>query len=662
MHKNIILKVAIPTPLWQPFDYVPMESIDSSRLQPGVRVKVPFGRREVIGILFAITHHSSIASDKLKPIIEVLDEAPLVTASLLKLYEWASSYYHYPIGEVIVGSLPKLLRQGKAAVPQENLSAPVAQESRLPVNKEQRHAIDTIAHASGFQIFLLSGVTGSGKTEVYLNSIEAILAQKKQALVLVPEISLTPQTVERFQRRFSVPIALMHSHLSDKTRMQAWLQAAHGKAGIIIGTRSAIFTPLLNPGIIILDEEHDLSFKQQSGFRYSARDLAIVRGQTENIPVVLGSATPSLESIYNAKRNRYCLLKLTERAVQVALPEIKIVDLRNQQLTSGLSEALLQEIEERLNRREQVMLFLNRRGYAPTIMCHACGWVMTCEQCDAHLTLHYHPKCLYCHHCGATKPILKTCPQCRQSDLIHLGVGTEQLESVLTTHFPKAVIVRVDRDSTRKRGSMQDKLKQIHNEEADILIGTQMLAKGHHFQQLTFVAIVDVDNGFFSSDFRAIERMGQLFVQVSGRAGREKPGVVMMQTHHPDNPLLKILLEKGYLEFAEALLAEREAVRLPPFAYLALLRAEATDEKLSTRFLENVKQMLKHQQSSSIEIYGPVPATMERKAGKYRSQLLVQSLQRGALQKLLKSLLLELPRISMSKRVRWFLDVDPQEI
>lgn len=658
-----ILRVAVATPLWQSFDYLAINDVAVNQLQPGSRIKIPFGRREVVGVLLAVADRSTVPPEKLKPIIEILDDEPLIPATLLKLYQWASDYYHYPIGEVVVGTLPKSLREGKPAVITANTAA--ADEttpSHLELNGPQRDAINAITHATGFQTFLLAGVTGSGKTEVYLNCIDNVLTNNKQALVLVPEIALTPQTVARFRQRFNVPIELIHSNLTAKTRMQAWLKARRGDAAIIIGTRSAIFTPLLNPGMIILDEEHDPSFKQQSGFRYSARDLAVMRAQIENIPVILGSATPSLESLYNAQCQRYHLLRLPKRAGNIRPPDIKILDLRQQHLESGLSQSLLKTIATHLTQHGQVMLFLNRRGYAPTMMCHGCGWIVLCHRCDARLTLHQNPKRLRCHHCGTSKLPPRVCPACQHSELMSLGIGTEQLENALHTHFPHHNIVRIDRDSTRKKGSMNDKLQRIHDSQADILIGTQMLAKGHHFANLTLVAIVNADSGLFSADFRSLERMAQLLVQVAGRAGREKRGEVIVQTHHPTNPLLQLLLQKGYTEFALALLNERKLAAMPPFAHLALLRAEAVQSSLPMEFLQQVKQILDTQKNNLIQIYGPVPATMERKAGKYRSQLLLQSPQRAALHTALKPLMMQISTLPTTRRVRWSLDIDPQEI
>lgn len=662
MNKTMILRIAIATPLWKAFDYLPLQSTANENLMPGVRVRVPFGRRQVIGILLEVVTQSEVPLEKLKRIDEFIDKAPILTTSLLKFCRWASEYYHYPIGEVVLGALPKGLRQGKSVeLTTETTMCSPATRPNLQLNQYQQAAVDAIAQANGFQTFLLSGVTGSGKTEVYLHCIDAVLKKNQQALVLVPEIALTPQTVARFRERINAPVELIHSNLTDKTRMHAWLRAHYGTAAVIIGTRSAIFTSFLNLGIIILDEEHDPSFKQQSGFRYSARDLAVMRGRDGNIPVILGSATPSLESLYNVERRRYQLLTLPERAGEAKFPTVNLIDLRRQTLTAGISEALFTTMQEHLECGSQVMLFLNRRGYAPTLLCHHCGTMVQCRRCDARLTLHQKPYRLYCHHCGYSQAVPKVCPDCRQSELIDLGLGTEQLEEVLTAYFPNYPLVRVDRDSIRKKESMKNKLKSIHEGNAKILIGTQMLAKGHHFPNLTLVAVVDADMGLYSTDFRTLERMAQLLVQVSGRSGRDQQcGEVVIQTHHPDNALLNLLLQKGYIAFAKTLLKERKNAGLPPYSHWALLRAEAVQQALPLKFLEAAKQCIVN--SSQIQILGPVPAPMERKAGRYRGQLLLQATQRSALQSMLKPFVAALSQLDLARKVRWSLDVDPQEV
>lgn len=660
-----ILSVAVPSPLWQLFDYLPPPASDFSAWVPGIRVKVPFGHREVIGVLIKTGTNSTVPRSQLKSAIEMIDQKPLIHSSLLTFCQWASDYYHHPLGEVMMAALPKLLRQGKlvtsAALPS---SIPTTMTSHpIELNAAQQMAVDEMTKQKQFQVFLLAGVTGSGKTEVYLRCIAQVLSQQKQALVLVPEIALTPQMVDRFRERFSVPIVLLHSNLTDKARAQAWLQAQTGEAKIIIGTRSAILSSIPDLGIIILDEEHDASFKQQSGFRYSARDLAVRYAQLLKIPVILGSATPSLESLYNVENNRYRLITLPDRVGEAKSPVIKIINICKQPLVAGMSEVLFAAMDQHLAAGQQVLLFLNRRGFAPTLLCHHCGWMMLCRRCDARMTLHHYPKRLYCHHCGSSSAVPTVCPDCKQSELIDVGLGTERLEQALTQRYPQYKIVRIDRDSTRKKNSMQDKLQSIHDREANILIGTQMLAKGHHFPHLTLVAIVDADSGLFGADFRALERMGQLFVQVAGRAGRaEKPGEVILQTHHPEHPLLNLLLTQNYSHFADALLAERKTTALPPYAHLALLRAEAIQQQLPSEFLSAAKLYLAKNSKHPVKILGPIPSPMERKAGRYRYQLLFQAKKRNDLHHVLQQLMTFLSQVTKNSRVRWSLDVDPQEM
>jgi primosomal protein N' (replication factor Y) len=532
----------------------------------------------------------------------------------------------------------------------------------LQLNAEQEQAVLAIQASQGFQVFLLDGVTGSGKTEVYLQVIRDVIAKQKQVLVLVPEIGLTPQTIERFRERFSVPVIALHSKLGNKERLNGWLAVKSENAAILIGTRSAIFLPLANLGLIVIDEEHDLSFKQQDGFRYHARDLAVMRAHFQEIPIILGSATPSLETLHNAMQGRYQHLILPKRAGVALTPQFRVLDIRNLFLEEGLSPALLQEMTEHLNRGDQVMLFLNRRGYAPVYMCHTCGGVAKCKRCDARLTFHHEPKRLHCHHCDARRPIFSTCEECGTNGLQVIGLGTERLEIALQKHFPAISIARIDRDSTQRKGQMENLLEGIQCGAHQILIGTQMLAKGHHFPNVTLVGIIDADGGFFSSDFRALERMGQLLVQVSGRAGRvAKPGTVLIQTHHPEHPLLHQLLQESYQHFALSLLREREQAFLPPYGYMALFRAEAHHESQATQFLQEVKN-LALALGENIPLLGPVPAPMAKRAGRYRVQLLLQAKLRPVLHRHLKRLLIAIDKLPSKQLVRWSLDVDPLEM
>lgn len=735
--KVLALRVAIPTPLRRTFDYLPSKNIDPSTLLPGIRIRVPFGRRDVIGILLETGVEPSIDIKRLKPIKQVLDPQPLIPADVLKLLQWASQYYQYPVGETLQLALPVLLRQGEPATapgsdiwglaehalqiehktlqraPSQlalftllrekgrhchtaeldilyqnwrpvmkrlaekklvikssgscletmgaattNLSTP------LRLNADQQMAVDHISqHLHHFHTSLLDGITGSGKTEVYLQLIAKVLEAGQQALVLVPEIGLTPQLLQRFQARFAVPIALLHSALNEKERLCAWLKAAEGEAGIVIGTRSALFTPLARPGLLIIDEEHDLSFKQQEGLRYSARDLMVMRARILDIPVVLGSATPTLESLYNCEQQRFSHLRLEQRAGNAKPPQFRLIDVRSQKLDYGISTPLRNAMQNHLENNGQVLIFINRRGFAPVLLCHDCGWHSRCDRCDAHMTLHQSSNRQRCHHCGSERPTVQHCPECGKQNLLAVGYGTQRVAEALQISFPDVPVLRIDRDSTRRKGAMQEMLEHIASGKPQILVGTQMLAKGHHFPNLTLVAILDADYGLFSADFRAPERLGQLVLQVAGRAGREsKPGEVLIQTHHPDSPLLKTLLSQDYAQYAADLMEERKQTCLPPYSSLALLRAEAADFDLPLSFLRQAADLCRSANLPAIELFGPFPAPMERRAGRSRAQLLFQTNERAKLQSLLSWLSLQLEAHTLSRKVRWSLDVDPQEM
>ncbi|HKJ08385.1 MAG TPA: primosomal protein N' [Gammaproteobacteria bacterium] len=548
--------------------------------------------------------------------------------------------------------------------PRPSLSPPRTADPETPpaLSDAQQNAVTAVVDSLGrFAAFLLEGVTGSGKTEVYLRVIAAALARDgSQALVLVPEIGLTPQLVTRFARRFALPLAVLHSGLSDGERLQAWEAARSGEARIVIGTRSAVFTPLRKPAVFIVDEEHDASLKQQEGLRYSARDLLVLRAQRAAVPVLLGSATPALESLHNARQGRYHLLPLPQRAGQAETPRIELLDVRHQPMEDHLSAPLLARIGRHLAADGQVLLFLNRRGFAPTLLCHECGWVAECRRCDAHMTLHQGSRQLRCHHCGSQRPVDRQCPQCGSTDLRALGSGTERIEQALRRHFPDQTLVRIDRDTTRRKGELQELLTRARAGEGRILLGTQMIAKGHHFPDVTLVAILDADQGLFGADFRASERMAQLIVQVAGRAGRaNRPGEVVVQTHHPDHPLLRLLVTDGYPAFAAAALDERRAARLPPYACLALLRAESPDREAPNDFLDHARELAEALAVPGVELWGPVPAPMERRAGRFRAQLMVQAEERAVLHRLLDGWLTTLKSDKSSRRVRWSLDVDP---
>ncbi|EGU39805.1 primosomal protein N' [Vibrio scophthalmi] len=540
-----------------------------------------------------------------------------------------------------------------------------AQVDKPKLNQEQAVAIATVNSSDGFACYLLEGVTGSGKTEVYLNLIKPVLEAGKQALVLVPEIGLTPQTINRFRKRFNVPVEVIHSGLNETERLNAWLSARDKAAGIVIGTRSALLTPFADLGIIIVDEEHDSSYKQQDSLRYHARDVAVMRANKAQIPIVLGSATPALETLHNALTGKYHYLQLTQRAGSAKPTTNKVLDVKGLYLESGLSAPLIAEMRKHLSAGNQVMLFLNRRGFSPALMCHECGWIAECKRCDAYYTYHQYSNEIRCHHCGAQQPIIHQCQGCGSTNLVTVGVGTEQLEGQLSQLFPEYKAIRIDRDSTRRKGSLESALTAIRKGEYQILIGTQMLAKGHHFPDVTLVALLDVDGSLYSSDFRASERLAQLFIQVAGRAGRaSKPGEVILQTHHPEHTLLQALLNQSYGHFAQTALQERKMAMLPPYTYLTLLRAEANNSQVVESFLRQVRYTLEAHPlfDETCQVLGPTPAPLAKKAGKYRWQLLLQTQTRPLMQRLLMSAKPAIELLPDSKKVRWSLDIEPQDL
>jgi primosomal protein N' (replication factor Y) len=725
-----ILRIALDVPLRRRFEFLAPDGCDPASLLPGVRVRVPFGRRRLVGVLVEVAERSELPVAKLKRALETLDRDPVLDPELLGFLLWAADYYHHPVGEVLAAALPVALRAGAPAVVLEKrwqLTAtgaegalamlgrraprqrtvierlrvgPLAETELASLGPRWRDALrqvrargwaelvsvaptmaaaTTVTATSGpvltgaqtavltqltqtrgeFAAWLLHGITGSGKTEVYLRFVEELLRENRQALVLVPEIALTPQLVGRFSERFAVPMAVLHSGLSEGERALAWRRAHSGEAAIIIGTRSAVFAPLVRPGGVIVDEEHDPSYKQQEGFRYSARDLAVVRAQRLGVPVILGSATPSLESLENVRANRYRRLELPERPGAARHPRVGVIDLRQHVATSGLATPSLDAITRHLEAGGQVLVYLNRRGYAPTLFCPGCGWIAPCRACDARLTVHLRTQRLRCHHCGAHEPMPLACPQCGH-EVKPVGQGTERVEDLLHDRFPGMGIVRIDRDAVRRRGEMQALLARVTSGEARILLGTQMLAKGHDFPDVTLVVIVNADQGLFSADFRASERLAQTIVQVAGRAGRaSRPGEVLVQTEFPEHPLLKSLLEHGYDGFAPAALEERAQAHWPPFSRLALLRADARDANAALGFLEQARA-LAHR--DAVELFGPLPASMSRRAGRHHAQLLAQSASRSVLQRFLSRWIPAVEALKPRHGLHWSLDVDPQHL
>jgi primosomal protein N' (replication factor Y) len=745
-----IFRVALDTPLRRLFDYLPAEAAPTAAVHgtqpaavasavstrvptPGARVRVPFGRQRLVGIVMEIADSSDLPDERLKPILEVLDSKPILDSSALGLLRWAADYYHHPIGEVVSAALPKSLRLGATAatieerwratadgreahalgeprrapkqrqllshlvehqditadtlgeqmpnwretgrslvargwadsmeIPEEATDEPVSvRASGPPLAEEQRVAVESVSEGLGkFGAFVLHGVTGSGKTEVYLHLVERVLAQGKRALVLVPEIGLTPQLVGRFRDRFNAPMAVLHSALTDHERLIAWRHAFNGHAKIMLGTRSVIFAPAPDLGIIIVDEEHDSSFKQhEGGFRYSARDLAVVRAQRANVPVLLGSATPALETLNNVVSGRYARLTLPRRASQADPPRMALVDLRASAVRAGISTPAVQAMERHLKEDGQVLVFLNRRGYAPTLLCTACGWVAPCSECDARLTVHLSAQRLRCHHCGADAPLPLRCPQCGFA-VKPVGQGTERIEEALAELFPGVALVRLDRDVVRKRGDMEEAMRRMASGEARILIGTQMVTKGHDFPNVTLVVVLNADQGLFSTDFRAPERLAQTIVQVAGRAGRgTRPGEVLIQTEFPTHPLLLSLLKEGYDGFARAALTERAQASWPPFSRLVALRDSAKTAESALAFLTEARKLATAPRG--VKLLGPVPAAMARRAGRYHAQLLVEGADRGTLHRFIDGWLPDVEQLYSARRVRWALDVDPIEL
>ncbi|WP_375056316.1 primosomal protein N' [Zobellella sp. DQSA1] len=569
-------------------------------------------------------------------------------------------------GAVLLAMARKQLIEKKEQLPDHidwRALMDIAQEDKPRLETEQALAVSLLHQAEGFTPFLLEGITGSGKTEVYLQAMEPVLQAGNQVLVLVPEIGLTPQTIARFQRRFRVPVSTLHSGMSERERLDAWLACQDGSTAVVIGTRSALLTPFQRLGLIIIDEEHDTSFKQQDGFRYHARDMALLRAQQLNIPIILGSATPSFESLHNAAAGKYRRLTLNQRPGAATVAQHQLLDSKHVQLHAGLSPQLIQLMTQELADGNQVMLFLNRRGYAPALLCHDCGWLADCERCDAHYTWHKHKGRLHCHHCDHQRPLPPRCPHCGSNQLLGTGLGTEQVEQALAGLFPQYATIRIDRDNTRRKGSFQQHLEGIRAGKYQILIGTQMLAKGHHFPDVTLVAMLDVDGALFASDFRATERFAQLYTQVAGRAGRaSKPGRVVLQTHHPDHALLQDLANQGYQHFARGALQERQAARLPPFSFQALFRVQATQAHYCQDFLQQLAGLLSPGLPPAVLCVGPMSAQMERKAGQYRYQLLLQASSRRELASTCRQALALIEPLPAARKVRWSLDIDPVEV
>ncbi|HEY0665443.1 MAG TPA: primosomal protein N' [Gallionella sp.] len=728
-----IVRVALDVPLPTLFDYTVAEGF---AVAAGQRVIVPFGRRQLVGVVMETAVVSEMVPERIKPVTQVLQDTAPLSAELLGLLRFCSDYYRHPIGQAVLSALPTRLRSDKPVAEKPSLSYRLSASgaaldledfparkvvqrrilSRLAGNQvcnlaqiralsasagtqlqalheaglvetvvgvapatpgsdgeqahlfenahmltaEQQQAVDAVAQAHGYACFLLHGVTGSGKTEVYVHLMHNILSRGGQVLLLVPEINLTPQLEQYFRSRFpDVNMTSLHSGLTEKERLHNWQQAQSGAARIVLGTRLSVFAEMPGLALVIVDEEHDSSFKQQDGLRYSARDVAIFRASQRGVPIVLGSATPSLESYHNAQAGRYRMLKLTGRALAEArLPAVRCVNTNQTVMHHGVSENLLREIGLRIARREQSLLFINRRGYAPVMMCTGCGWLSECKHCAGKMVLHLNDQRLRCHHCGYQIRVPHACPECGNAELHPVGSGTQRIEAVLAERFPKARILRVDRDSTRSQRAWQTMRGQIQANEVDILVGTQMLAKGHDFPALTLVGVLNPDSALYSSDFRAPERLFAQLAQVAGRAGRaDKPGEVLIQTAFPDHPLYRALQAHDFEGWAETQLAERQMAGFPPFMYQAMLRAEGKNEAEVYGYLNSARAAavkLQHE----VEVLGVVPAALPRRANHVRAQLLIQSATRKSLQQFLRAWQAELDTLT-SHKLRCALDVDP---
>ena len=721
----MVLRVALPLPLPRLFDYLPPAGVVVDAGLVGCRVQAGFGNKRLIGFVAEIgpadagvakLREAEAVLDT-APLLDAELEASLrwasgyyqralgeVIATALPgplrqgqpLPDTAHALWRLSEAGVTAlpglraGSRPRALAERLRTAPQDEAALtdwspqwrtalraltrrdlveriwvtappPISPRTVAPIlTAPQQAAVASIQTALGsFAPVLLDGVTGSGKTEVYLAAIEACLAQGRQALVLVPEIGLTPQALRRYGERLPVPVHALHSGLSESERARAWTAMARGEARVLIGTRSAIFTPLPEAGLIVVDEEHDASYKQQEGFRYHARDLALVRGKALGVPVLLGSATPALETLQHAMTGRYTWLRLSDRAGGAIAPAVHVLDVRSLPLADGLSRPLLAALDACLARGEQALVFRNRRGFAPVLLCHDCGWHADCDRCDSAMTLHGRYR-LICHHCGAQRRVPNACPDCDSLGLVPQGAGTERLEQALAAAFPDVPLIRVDRETTQHRDALERHFETL-GDAPGILVGTQMLAKGHDLPRLTLVAIASIDDGLFSADFRAGERLAQLLIQVAGRAGRAKlRGAVWLQTHHPDHALLRTLLNGGYHAFAAEALEERRAAGFPPFSHLCLLRAEATQQAELDAFLRAAFALAGN--TLDVERHAPMPAPMPRRAGRLRAQMLLSSPQRVALQALLRELFPQLHALREAKKVRWSLDVDPVDL
>jgi primosomal protein N' (replication factor Y) len=716
-----LLQVALARPIPTLFDY---DASDFPDAEPGRRVRVPFGRSELWGIAWGWAPAGDMDASRVKPLLAVDTSSPPLPAGWRALVEFVAAYYQQPIGEVAAMAAPPAISATRAQRASRRLRATDAGRAALDtlpardvgrkliaalieagtlnegelralsaragvvmerlidaghietalsssaaeaahvLGADQAAALAALQADPGYAVSLLHGVTGSGKTEVYLRLIEAQIAAGRQSLLLVPEIALTPQLQSRVAARFPrACLHVMHSEMSDGARAMAWAAAQSGEADILLGTRLAVFAPLPRLGCIVLDEEHDASFRQTEGVRYSARDVAIWRARNENVPIVLGSATPSLESLRHAIDGRYRWLRLTTRAGAASLPEVHLIDTRVFRADDGLSAPLVRAVQSRLERGEQSLLFINRRGYAPVLSCPACGWAAGCTQCTAHLVLHAADRRLRCHHCGAEGPVPHACPKCGNQDIQGYGRGTQRLEETLAGRFPNARLLRIDRDNVRGREHWQQQLDLIRSGQVDLVVGTQLLAKGHDFPGITLVGVVGADASLHAADFRAQERLFAQLMQVGGRAGRAgTAGEVLIQTAQPEHPLFAALRAHDFDGFARSQLEERALLGLPPHGFQIMLSADAPELPPALDFLAAARRAALALEVDGVQVYDAVPMRMVRRAGRERAQLVIESRSRPQLRALLLPLMANLYRLRIARGLRWHVDVDPLEV
>ena len=657
MNKNIA-QIAIIKPLHNLFDYeIPKKN---SHLKPGSRVRVEFGKKLLIGFVIKIKEQNSYSNYKLKEIIEVIDKTPIIDKETLDLFIWVSNYYHAPLGQIIGIGTPALFRQGKnlkenkidkAEINTDNLS------KEFTLSEEQNIATKIIKKSlNTYKCFLLDGVTGSGKTEVYKNIQNFIYKMGLQTLIMVPEKNLIPELLDYFDSK-NLRVLEYHSSLTPKKKFINWNLIQNCETDIIIGTRSSVFLKIPKLGLIIADEEHDQSYKNNSEAKYNARDIAIYRAKNKNIPIILGSATPSSESILNVTKKKYIHIKMRSRINNRPLPNLKVVNMSNKKNTI-LSEEVISSIHKRIMNKEQTLIYLNRRGYSPVITCDNCSWIPKCEECNLNMTFHKNKKILICHHCGRMKKFYDKCFACNSPEISYIGEGTEKIEEVIQNEFSKSNVIRIDSDSTRKKGQAEKIFDDIKNNKYDILIGTQMLSKGHNFPNITLVVVMNIDQSLFSPRLKAIEQLAQQLVQVSGRSGRGlKKGEVILQTSFPENEDLKCLIEQGYEKWVKNLLFLRGNLGLPPHRNWGVIQAKARKYINAENFLDNIKKII--QKNNEIEIFGPMPSSMQKKANLFNVNLIIQAKSKAKLNYVIKYCIPSIKDIPYSNKIKWTIDIDP---